>query len=87
MVDFAIANDMAISNTFFGRSVNQYITYKSGVWESQRNFAMCRRNYLKEVRNCKDIKEELVTTHHRLVVLDSEIKGVRRGMIQGKQKK
>ncbi|KAK3884459.1 hypothetical protein Pcinc_011294 [Petrolisthes cinctipes] len=86
ILDFCLASDMAITNTFFKRTPDQYITYKSGIRETQVDFLLCRRNHLGEVKSCKVIKGEGVTAQHRLVVLDCVIKGVKRGRKQGTPK-
>lgn len=72
IVDFAIANDMVISNTFFSRSTDQYFPYKS-----QIDYVIYRWSDLKEVRNWLVIKEKNFVSQHRLVVPDSEIKWVK----------
>ena len=55
-----IAFDLAIVNTFFEKKVNQFVTYNSGVRESQIDLLMCRICHLKEVINCKVINGEAV---------------------------
>ncbi|XP_063595885.1 uncharacterized protein LOC134772741 [Penaeus indicus] len=79
VIDFALANDMAIANTFFKKGAHQYVTYKSGGRESQIDFLGCRRNHLGELKNCKVIKGESVSAQHRIVVLDCEVKNTKRG--------
>ncbi|XP_013794700.1 uncharacterized protein LOC106478685 [Limulus polyphemus] len=83
IIDFALANEIAIVNTFFKKTPDQYITYKSGARESQIDFLLCRRNHLGEVKNCKVIKGESVSAQHRLVVLDCGVKGAKRGKQRG----
>ena len=73
IVDFALAFDIAIVNTFFMKK--DYVTYRSGGRESQIDFLMCRRQHLKEVKDCKVINGENVSPQHKLVVGDFQIRG------------
>ena len=77
IIDFALAFDMAISNTFFTN--DEYVTYSSGGRLTQIDFLMCRRTHLTEVKNCKIIKGESVSTQHRLVVSDFVIRRAEQG--------
>ena len=86
IIDFALAFDMAIINTFF--TSRNYATYSSGGRETQIDFMLCRRNHLVEIKNCKVIKGETVSPQHRLVVSDVLIRRVAQGkkMVQPKIK-
>ena len=77
IVDFALAFDLAINNTFF--TSQNYATYSSGGRLTQIDFMLCRRNHLVEVKNCKVIKGETVSPQHRLVVSDLLIRRVAQG--------
>ena len=77
IVDFALAFDMAITNTFF--TSGNYATYSSGGRHTQIDFLMYRRNHLVEVKNCKIIKGETVSPQHRRVVSDYLIRRVAQG--------
>ncbi|KAL1454893.1 hypothetical protein WDU94_009023 [Cyamophila willieti] len=70
IVDFALASDMAILNTFFKKNEKQLLTYKSGERTSQIDFILARRKHIKEVKNCKVINGEAVTPQHRTLVID-----------------
>ena len=74
VIDFAVAFDLALVNTFFEKRQNRLVTYKSGGRESQIDFLLYRRDYLKEVRNCKVINGECVAAQHRMVVMDCKLK-------------
>ncbi|XP_068206247.1 uncharacterized protein [Palaemon carinicauda] len=56
-------------------------TYKSGGQESQIDFALGRRVYLKEKRNCKIFLREAVTPQHRLLT----VYWARKRTIRGRQ--
>ncbi|XP_068204616.1 craniofacial development protein 2-like [Palaemon carinicauda] len=80
-MDFAVAFDMAVINTFFETLPKYLTTYKSGGQESQINFLLGRRVNLKEIRNCKIFPGEAVTPQHRLLTVDWD----RKRTIRGKQ--
>ncbi|XP_063865377.1 craniofacial development protein 2-like [Scylla paramamosain] len=82
VVDFAVAFDMAILNTFYKKQENQMWTYCSAGRKSQIDLLMCRRNNLKEIKNFKVINGESVAPQHRLIVIDFEMKEERRGRQQ-----
>lgn len=86
ILDFCLANNMSITNTFFKRTHDQYITYKSGIRETQIDFLLCRRKHLGEVKSFKVIKGKGVAAQHRLVALDCVIKEVKMGKKQGMPK-
>ena len=77
IIDFALAFNMAINNTFLTN--DNYLTYSSGGRQTQIDFLMCRRNHLTELKNCKIIKGECVSTQHRLVVSDFLIRRAEQG--------
>ena len=55
-LDFAVAFDMAVLNTFFTKS--SYRTYRSGPRESQIDFLLYRRDNIREVEDCKVLQGE-----------------------------
>ncbi|KAK4322532.1 hypothetical protein Pmani_006713 [Petrolisthes manimaculis] len=62
MVDFAVAFDKAILNTFFTKS--SYRTYRNGPRESQIDFLLYRRDNIREVEDCKVLQGESVGAQH-----------------------
>ena len=79
ILDFAVAFDMAVANTFFEKPQGQLVTYKSGGQESQIDYILWRREELKEITNSKTFPGEYVTRQHRTLVVDWERKMSRRG--------
>lgn len=77
VIDYAISNDMAISNTMFTKRQEHLITYKSGGRASQIDYLLYRRRNMAEITNCKVIPGDHVTNQHRLVVMDLKIKVTR----------
>jgi len=53
IVDFALATDLAILNTFFKKREDQLNIYRSVNKSSQIDFLLCRKEHLKEIKNCK----------------------------------
>ncbi|XP_068203634.1 craniofacial development protein 2-like [Palaemon carinicauda] len=57
VMDFVVAVNMAVINTFFENEPKYLTTHKSGVQESQIDFVLGRRVHLKEISNCKIFSE------------------------------
>ena len=70
VVEFANTFDLVIANTWFTKTRNQLITFKSGNTESQIDYILTNRRSLKDSINCKTIPGEAVVSQHRLVVMD-----------------
>ncbi|XP_043687611.1 craniofacial development protein 2-like [Telopea speciosissima] len=73
VLDFAIAFDLCIANTFFEKRHEHLLTYKSGQHASQIDFFLTRRSDKLLCKNCKVIPGESLTTQHRLMVLDMHL--------------
>ena len=84
IIDFALAFDMALVNTFFTKK--EYVTYRSGGKESQIDFILCRRKHLREAIDCKVINGEYVSTQHKLLVTDLKIRRENKGKQRGTPK-
>ena len=70
VVEFANTFDLIIANTWFTKTRNQPITFKSGNSESQIDYILTNRRHLKDCINCKTIPGDAVVSQHRLVVMD-----------------
>ena len=70
VVEFANTFDLVIANTWFTKTRNQLITFKSANSESQIDYILTNRRHLKYVINCNTIPGEAVVSQHRLVVMD-----------------
>ncbi|XP_049958244.1 craniofacial development protein 2-like [Schistocerca serialis cubense] len=62
IVEFAVAFDLVIMNTYFQRKREKLITYRSGENISQIDYILCRRKYGGEVRNTNIIYGEGINT-------------------------
>jgi exonuclease III len=79
ILEFMIAQDMALINTYFKKEENKLVTYSSGGRSSQIDFIACRRRDLKEIQDCAVINGEEVASQHRLVLLKMKIRTERKG--------
>ena len=68
LVDFATIMEMAVVNTYFKKSEEHRVTYKSVGRSTQVDYIICRRAYLNEIGDCKVIAGDNVTKQHRLLV-------------------
>ncbi|EYC43100.1 hypothetical protein Y032_0503g2638 [Ancylostoma ceylanicum] len=70
IVELAEAHDLAIASTFFMKRESQKITYCSGGRQSEIDYILVRRRFLKTVKNVKTIPGEEIAGQHRPVVAD-----------------
>ena len=70
LVEFANMFDLVIANTWFTKTRNQLITFKTGNSGSQIDYILTKRRHLKYIINCKTIPGEVVVSQHRLAVMD-----------------
>ncbi|KAK9683810.1 hypothetical protein RND81_10G166300 [Saponaria officinalis] len=70
ILDFALAYDLGIMNTWFEKRQSHLVTYRSGGHASQIDFLLVRNAWNKDYTDCKVIPGESTATQHRLVVLD-----------------
>ena len=68
ILDFCLANKLAITNTFFRKNKSSLISFLSGGNHTQIAFILLRRAQLKNIKDTKVIKsEECITQHKNLV--------------------
>ncbi|KAL6582642.1 hypothetical protein OROMI_004720 [Orobanche minor] len=70
ILDFALAYDLGIMNTWFEKRDSHLVTYRNGGTASQIDFFLVRNVWRKSLTNCKVIPGESAATQHRVVVLD-----------------
>ena len=70
VLDFAIAFDLMIANIFFRKRQSHLVTFNSGQYFSQIDFALTRRKDKRPCVDCKVIPGECVVAQHKLVVAD-----------------
>ena len=74
LLDFALSYEMKIINTMFIKAENHLITYKSGQVFSQIDYMLVRKEFAVEVRNCKTLPYEQVTSQHRTLMTDIRVR-------------
>ncbi|KAM1178219.1 hypothetical protein ACFX2G_017970 [Malus domestica] len=78
ILDFAMAYDLFLANTFFKKREEHVITYKSGSSKTQIDFLLMRKGDRRTCKDCKVIPGESLANQHRLLVMDVHIKRVRK---------
>ena len=68
VMDFAKRMNLAIVNTYFKKKDEYRVMYKSRGKSTQVDCLMCRKRNLKEICDCKVIKNECVAKQHRMLV-------------------
>ena len=81
-MELANTFDLVIANTWFTKTKNQLITFKSGNSESQIDYILTDRRHLKDIINGKTIPGEAVVSQHRLVVMDLRTRTKKKGQYQ-----
>ena len=74
ILDFAVAYDLIVANTFFRKRDEHLITFKSGPNMSQIDFFLMKMIDRLTCKDCKFIPGESITSQHRLLVLDVVMK-------------
>ena len=70
VLDFAVAFDLMIANTFFRKRESHLVTFSSGQHSSQIDFVLTRRKDKRACLGCKVIPEECVVSQHKRLVAD-----------------
>lgn len=68
ILNFAVAQNLALINTFFTKQDRHLITYSSGQNNTQIDFIMCDLDFRKQFSDCKVIPGEPLTSQHRLLL-------------------
>ena len=64
---FCVANNLAVTNTFFRKKKRRLITFSSGGNHTQIDFILVRRAQLKNIKGMKVISSEECITQHKLL--------------------
>ena len=70
ILDFVVAYNLVIANTFFRKRDSHLVTFSSGHRSSQIDFVLTRREDKQACLDCKVIPGESVVPQHNLVVAD-----------------
>ena len=71
ILDFCVANQLAVLNTFYKKNPNRLVSYSSGGNQTQSDYILTRRSQLKNIRNTKVIGSEECITRHKLLFCDA----------------
>ena len=74
MLDFAVAFDLLVVNSFFTKKEDHLVTFKSSPCRTQIDYFLTRTSSQRSCKDCKVIPNEYLGTQHRLLVLDAEFK-------------
>lgn len=74
ILDFALAYDLAVLNTWFRKQESHLVTYRNGTHASQIDFFLVRCGFRRSCVDCKVIPGESAVTQHRLLVMDLRVK-------------
>jgi hypothetical protein len=70
ILNFVLAYNLFITNTFFRKKVSHLVTFSNDQYCSQIDFILTRREDIYAYLDCKVIPEECVVPQHKLVVAD-----------------
>ena len=70
MLDFCVANRLAIANTFFKKKHSRLITYSSGGADTQIDFLVVKRSNLRHVKNVNVVRTEECISQLKLLIGD-----------------
>jgi hypothetical protein len=70
ILNFTLAYDLIVANTFFRKRVSHLVTFSSGQHCNQIDFILVRREDSHACLDCKVIPGECVVPQHKLVVAD-----------------
>ena len=74
VLEFAVANDFVIGNTFFVKRDSHLITYQSGNAKTQIDFILLRKRNLKMAKDIKVIPSEECVPQHKLLICELRLK-------------
>ncbi|KAL8254913.1 hypothetical protein R6Q59_033134 [Mikania micrantha] len=82
LLDFAVAHDLGIINSFFRKKDSHLITFSSGEWDTQIDYLLMRRGDRSRWLDCKVFPGEAAASQHKLLVADIVM---RKKLVEGKK--
>ncbi|EDO29120.1 predicted protein, partial [Nematostella vectensis] len=73
-LDFAVANELVITNSMFQKKSSHLVTYQSGGASTQVDYILTRKNNFRHVTNTKVVPNEECALQHKLVICDTFLK-------------
>ncbi|XP_059294416.1 uncharacterized protein LOC132047382 [Lycium ferocissimum] len=74
LLDFAKAFGLVVANSSFPKKEEHLVTFRSSVAKTQIDFLLLRKDDKGLCKDCKVIPSENLTTQHKVLVIDLEIK-------------
>ncbi|XP_055823701.1 uncharacterized protein LOC129892165 [Solanum dulcamara] len=74
LLDFAKAFGLRVANSSFPKKEEHLVTFRSSRAATQIDFWLLRKDDKSLYKNCKVIPSEYLTTQHKLLVMDLEIR-------------
>ena len=74
ILEFSQAYDLALGRSFFKKREEHYVTYMSRTNITVIDYILVRRQYLRDLKDCKVIPGESIASQHRLLVTSMEFK-------------
>jgi len=74
VLDFAVAYELLVINSFFKKKEDHLVTSKSGSVKIQIDYFLTRADSRRFCKDCRMIPSECIGTQQRLLVLDMEFK-------------
>ncbi|XP_071728353.1 uncharacterized protein [Rutidosis leptorrhynchoides] len=75
ILEFAIAHELVVANSFFKKRDAQLATFHSGGRRTQINFFLLRKGELMTCRDCKVLPALTCSSQHRLLIMDLVTRG------------
>ncbi|XP_071729194.1 uncharacterized protein [Rutidosis leptorrhynchoides] len=75
IVEFAIAHELVVANSFFKKRDAQLATFYSGGRCTQIDFFLLRKGELRTCRDCKVLPAYTCSSQHRLLIMDLVTRG------------
>ncbi|XP_071739812.1 uncharacterized protein [Rutidosis leptorrhynchoides] len=70
ILEFAVAHDLAVANSFFKKTDAQLATFHSGGHSTQIDYLLLRKGDLRTCGDCKVLTDLTCSSQHRLLVMD-----------------
>ncbi|XP_071727016.1 uncharacterized protein [Rutidosis leptorrhynchoides] len=70
ILDFAVAHDVVVANSFFKKTNAQLATFHSGGNSTQIDYLLLRRGDLRTCGDCKALTDLTCSSQHRLLIMD-----------------
>ena len=74
MLEFAVAYELLVLNSYFNKKEDYLVTFKSSSLKTQIDYFLMMADSRRFCMNCKVIPSEYLGTRHRLLVLDVKFK-------------